>query len=614
MWCIIRVGDWLGDAKRFLWMTLLASAVVHAAAAETADDVRPPNIVLILADDLGYVDLGRFSSHDPGHPLAGSGYDSILSTYYETPNIARLAAEGVTFTHAYASPACSPTRASLVSGQSTARHGLAQVNAFSESWTRVIPSAVIDEIRLEHPSVAAMLRGAGYTTALVGKWHIGRPNTASGPRALGFEVNIGGTEGGAVLDYFADQQGRFFTARQGERHPLPAIRDDETTDAVLKAAPGAFLTDTLTQEAIAWLSDAAASGTPFYLHLSYFTPHDADGRFLQAPDRNIARFRDKPPDARGTRPPRPTLGGRLYRWARSMIGAPIRDAWLGHNNPEYAAMIHNMDENIGRVLETLDRIEDPGSPGRSIGENTLVVFMSDNGGDNITPWPTTTNEPLRGFKRQRFEGGIRVPLIIRQPGGQAAGRLSGALARDYDLYATFADYAEIEMQPATDPKTEIDGVSLRPVLEETARPAPEGAASDPSSRAVFQHYMSGNPDRDTEPFSGITTLTEDGRLIKLTYLWERGRFSMFDLSSDPEESVDLMDGIDLASSSARACNPRDDIRTFVDLAGRLRRHLVEAGANVPYLRDPSEKGAPLLRDGVPVSALYPVFDDLQCHD
>lgn len=333
-----------------------------------------PNVVFILADDVGYADLGCY------------GARSNCS-----PNLDRMAREGLRFTDAYAnSPVCSPTRFALATGrwQYRLRGGADEPIA-----SRLRGSPVLG-LPPEHPTLASLLRGAGYATALIGKWHLGFP-PKFGPLKSGYAEFFGVLSG--AVDYFThrDPSGTH-DLYHGER----------------EVHRSGYVTDLLTDEAISFVK--RAKDTPFLLSLHYTAPHwPWEARDDEAESKRIT----------------------------SLVHID------GGSLETYRAMIHHMDEGIGRVLHAL----------REIGaeRNTLVVFSSDNGGERFSDvWPFT------GGKMDLLEGGIRVPHIARWPAEIGAGKVTAQLAITMDWAATILEAAGV----APHPQYPLDGISLLPVL------------------------------------------------------------------------------------------------------------------------------------------------------
>lgn len=376
-------------------LALLAGFVASACAPAAP---HRPNIVLVLADDLGWKDV------------------SYNGSAYATPNIDRLAAQGLTFTQAYAAtPACSPTRAALLTGRSPARLGLTRAihgrdyraegtppREVVPGWPwPCLPYTSATHLPAGVPTFADALRAAGYETAFLGKWHIGWG--AHGPAGHGFE-----------------HQG--FVGSVGASDYFPPYRVEHGA----ASRPDEYLTDRLTDEAVAFL--AREHEHPFLLVLSHFAVHEP----IQA----------KPELVRALAP---TL----------VPGAP-------QSNASYAAMLASLDQSVGRVLATLDE--------RGLAQETLVVFTSDNGpllernGERMT-----TAAPLRGGKLELYEGGIRVPLALRWPGTIAPGTSTAVPAVSMDLYPTLLAAAGV----APAPDEPLDGLDLAPLWSGATRLARE---------------------------------------------------------------------------------------------------------------------------------------------
>jgi arylsulfatase A-like enzyme len=323
-----------------------------------------PSFLFILADDLGYADLGCYGGRAPC-----------------SPHLDRLAAEGLRFTEGYAnSPVCSPTRFALMTGRYQYR---LRGGADEPIASRMRGNPVLG-LPPEHPTLASLLRDAGYTTALVGKWHLGYP-PIFGPLKSGYQEFFGVWSGG--VDYFThcDSQGH---------HDL--WEDDREIDRQ------GYLTDLISDRAVDFVERQGKAQAPFLLSVHYTAPHWP------------WETRD---DAQ--------VSSAIHRGIAHLDGGSI---------DTYRTMIHHMDEGIGRILAALDRI------GAAV--DTLVVFTSDNGGERFSD-----NWPLVGGKMDLLEGGIRVPLIARWPGQIPSGRTTGQLAITMDWTATFLAAAGVSPHP-----------------------------------------------------------------------------------------------------------------------------------------------------------------------
>ena len=367
---------------------VLTGGPAHAADGE--GQAAAPNIVFIMVDDLGYTDVNPFSLRP--------------DQYYETPNITRLAGQGMTFTNAYTNAAnCAPSRAALMSGQYYPVQPIYTVNSGARgkaSARELIPAENETTLPTEKTTIAEQLSEAGYSTAFMGKWHLGAPGEA-GPRQQGFDVNVGGTHSG-----HPSWEGAYFQPNNN-----PEIDD---------AREGEYMTDYLFRKADAYIR--RHRDEPFYLQLSPYSVHVP----LQAPDSRIAPFKEKSP-----------------------VGQ--------HNNPTYAAMIKSVDRGVGRIMRTLDSL--------GLKKNTLLIFYSDNGGlggyrsIGLEKNGITDHAPLKGGKGSFYEGGIRVPHLAWWPGRIEAGTTTDAIGYFGDYMATFAELAETNA-----PTGAIDSQSLVPVL------------------------------------------------------------------------------------------------------------------------------------------------------
>ncbi len=383
-------------------LLLIAGRLCESGRAYGAQ--TPPNFVLILIDDLGWRDLGCYGS-----------------SFYETPQIDRLAEQGMRFTAAYAAaPVCSPTRASLMTGKSTARLGFTgHITAILKyrypPEGRILPPQDHMRLRLEETTIAEALKPAGYVSASIGKWHLGEKG--HWPKQQGFDINIGGWTHGSPPSYFYPYQSN----DKPWNRAIPTMQGGR---------PGEYLTDRLTDEAIGFIEQNR--DRPFFLYLTHYAVHSP----LQAPKELVDKYREKL---------------KTDKTQKSAV---------------YAAMIESVDTGVGRILETLKRLE--------LDENTVVIFFSDNGGMSRA----TNNAPLRGAKQDLYEGGIRVPLIVKWPGRIPADSTSEVPVISHDLLPTMLDLAEqIDRQPK-----HLDGVSLAPLLTQSA------ALPDRTLYWYYPHY------------------------------------------------------------------------------------------------------------------------------
>ena len=468
--------------SRRAFLSGLAPAILPASAR------RPPNIVFILADDLGWRD---------------TSYNG--SRFYETPALDALARAGVQFRNGYsAAPVCSPTRAAIMTGKYPARLGLTShlQGAHRLHYSKVIPPPVKTELPLEEITIAEILRGAGYRSAAIGKWHLGGPGFL--PGAQGFDVAIGGDTAGSTNSYFYPEWKK--------KIPLEGARDGE------------YLTDRLTDLAVDFIRESADK--PFFLYLPHYAVHVP----IEAKAELIPHFEKK---VRADDP---------------------------QNFPAYAAMLQSVDQSVRRVLDTLDRLK--------LSDRTLVVFTSDNGGVSSREWrnrPVTSNLPLRAGKGDLYEGGIRVPLIVRWPGVTRPGEVCDEPVLSVDFAPTLAEAAGVGRGslPA------MDGLSLVPLLQGEKRLKRD---------CIYWHYPHYSPQLG-RPSAAVRE--RDWKLIRF---FEDGHEELYNLRDDIGEQRD---------ESAR------QNATARRLSGRLSAWLRETGARLPTPNpnyDPAregEQGAPM---------------------
>ncbi len=411
---------------------MLASAKNLIAAEDQS--AAKPNIVLFLVDDMGWMDSTPYGSK-----------------YYETPNMKRLEGQSMRFTDAYAVPLCSPTRASILSGQYSARHGVtpasghrpaAPANASSyrakaSPNQKLIYANSKNHLDLDLVTLAEVLHDAGYRTGHFGKWHLGL-SQEHWPEKHGFEVAFHAEPSPGPRSYFSPY-GVHNSGEPSSKHHVGTITD---------GAEGEYITDRLTDEAIRFVEEHKSE--PFFLNFWHFAVHGPWGH----KEEYTKRFAEKT-DPRGQQ-----------------------------HNPIMASMLKSVDESLGRVLDKIDEL--------GLTDNTLFIFYSDNGGNthsnipgsrqiqNIKPghprwefvqdwekWagdqPPTNNAPLREGKGRIYEGGQRVPLMVRWPGHIKPGSISDSIVGPIDLYPTILEAASLK-NPAGHI---VDGESLLPILKQT---------------------------------------------------------------------------------------------------------------------------------------------------
>jgi arylsulfatase A-like enzyme len=439
---------------------MMSSFVGPSGLAAAAKDRGRPNIVFILADDMGW-----------------TGPACYGSDLHETPNIDRLAKEGVRFDQAYAaSPVCTPTRASIMTGKHPARlnmtiwHEAAVERLHSKGDKPLAPPITETSLALEHVTLAEILRNEGYQTAHVGKWHLG--DAEHYPETQGFDVNIGGTLWGAPFTYWYPYH--------GERTTGEGDREHRYVPALPFGAEGEYLTDRLTDEALDLLERMHEK--PFFLHMSYHNPHTP----IEGKPELVEYYQNK-----------------------------IKDG-MDHTNARYAAMVHTLDENIGRLLA---KLEDLG-----VADNTLLVFFSDNGGfDQVRDGElVTSNVPLRSGKGSLYEGGIRVPAIVRWPGVTPKNAVCNVPIMSTDFYPTIMDALGLDAGDVD--CGDLDGVSLQPVLRD-----PQSALDRDALCFHYPHYYF-----NTGPVSAIRH--NDWKLLEY---YEDGHVELYNLNDDLGEANDL---------------------------------------------------------------------------
>jgi len=431
-----------------------------ACTSENAEENRP-NVLFILADDFGYHDLSVMGS-----------------SYYETPNMDRIAKEGTIFTNGYATcQVCSPSRASIMSGKFPARHGITDwIGApEGEEWrkhqrfNKLLPPEYVHQLPHEYTTLPEAMKEAGYLTFFAGKWHLG--SKGSWPEDHGFDINKGGWDVGSP-------RGGFFSPWENPN---------------LESGPdGENLSMRLAKETIHFLEENRDAS--FFAFLSFYAVHGP----IQCTQEKWAKYREKAEDL-GIAESGFEMGHFL----------PIRQV---QDNPVYAGLVEAMDDAVGEVLNALDEM--------GLAENTIVVFTSDNGGVAAGDAFATSNLPLRAGKGYQFEGGIREPYFIKVPGIEG-GQKCEVPVTGTDFYPTLLELTGIPQKP----EEHMDGVSLVPLLH----------GESIAERALIWHYPHyGN--QGGEP-SGIIRLGE----WKLIHYYEDGREELYNLDSDLEENFNVAD-------------------------------------------------------------------------
>ncbi|WP_343329233.1 sulfatase [Polaribacter staleyi] len=432
--------------SKLIFLTTLLLFCLSCTKVTPSKTIKKPNIILINVDDLGWKDLG----------LMGS-------SYYETPNIDAFAKEGMTFTRAYAGAAnCAPSRACLISGLNTPRHGVFTVSPSdrgNKKTRKLIPIKNTEHLNDTTYTLPKMLKSAGYITGSFGKWHVG-----NNPLEQGIDVNIGGSSKGNP------GKGGYFSPYN--------------IDFIKNGPKGEYLTDRLTNEAISFVEKN--KDTSFFLYLPYYTVHTP----IMGKEKLIEKFKNK-------------------------------EGSNGQNNPEYAAMVTSLDENIGKLLKSVKA--------KGLEKNTLIIFTSDNGGIRAI----SHQNPLRAGKGSYYEGGIRVPLIIKWPENIIPNTTSNQIVSNLDFYPTLQQIAQPEKKANL-----LDGIDLNEIIKKNAL----------INRDLFFHfpiylqkYSKGNDGSRDSLFR-----TRPGSVIvsgnwKLHHYFEDDALELYNLDNDLGEKNNLAD-------------------------------------------------------------------------
>ncbi|MDA8296239.1 MAG: sulfatase [Actinomycetota bacterium] len=422
-----------------------------------------PNVLLILIDDLGWSDLGCYGS-----------------SFYETPVLDRLAAEGARFTDAYASaPVCSPTRASMLTGRYPARVGVTQYIG-GHAVGRLCDVPYFPMLPVQEYSLARALRKDGYQTWHVGKWHLGEE--PYWPERHGFMVNVGGCEWG---------------------HPLKGYFSPYQIPGLGEGPDGEYLTDRLTDEAIALIEDGPPDA-PFFLNYWPYAVHTP----IQAPEALVDKYRTKA-RALGLDAVDPFVEGEVFPiWQKRDQRVVRRQI---QSDPTYAAMVENLDWNIGRLLSALE------AAGKL--DETVVIVTSDNGGLSSAEGSPTSNAPLAEGKGWMYDGGVREPLIVRYPPVVAPGTVVREPVTTPDFYPTILELVGAPPEPAQ----HVDGVSFAAAL----------GGGEFERGPIFWHYPHYS-NQGGEPGASV----REGAW-KLIRFFDGDRVELYDLESDVSEERDV---------------------------------------------------------------------------
>jgi len=446
------------NALKAIYAVFIISLLLASCSED--QDTRKPNILFIVADDFGYHDLSYMGSE-----------------FYETPNIDKIAEEGVVFTYGYATcQVCSPSRASLMTGMFPARHGITDwIGAKTgQEWsdsgrnTKLLPPDYEHVLNKDYTTLPEALKEGGYRTFFAGKWHIGKEG--SWPEDHGFDINKGGWDSGS---------------------PIGGYYSPYTNPNLTSGPAGENLSIRLANETIDFIK--SHKDTSFLAYLSFYAVHGP----IQTSEEKWSKYRDKA-ESQGLANSGFEMESRL----------PIRNV---QDNPVYAGLVETMDDAVGMVLEALSEL--------GLDENTIVIFTSDNGGVASGDNYSTTNLPLRGGKGYQYEGGIREPFFIKVPGKFGQGKTNPTPVTGADVYPTILELAGLDLKP----QDHADGVSLVPVLE----------GKSIEDRALIWHYPHyGNQGGDP------SSIIRKGDW-KYIYYYETELGSLYNLAKDKSEERDV---------------------------------------------------------------------------
>jgi len=412
-----------------------------AGAALARAAAKKLNFIIILIDDMGATDLGVYGSR-----------------FYQTPNIDRLAAQGMKFTNGYAAcPVCSPSRAAIMTGKYPARLHLTDWIPGRKQWptAKLLTPEFEQQLPLREVTIAEALAPEGYTTAAIGKWHLGGKGFF--PEQQGFSLNIGGTEKGSPPSYFPP-------------YHIPGLEPRFDND---------YLTDNLSSRAEQFIE--SNKDRPFFLYLAHFAVHLP----LGAKPAVIEKYK-----------------GRIQPGAEQ-------------KHPVYAGMVEGADDSVGRIMRKLDELK--------LADNTVIFFLSDNGGlrfEGKQTVPITSNLPLRAGKGHLYEGGVRIPWIVRRPGSVAAGSVCDTPVISADLYPTILAMAGAQKHSGRP----IDGMDIGALLR---------GSKNSRRDALYWHY----PHYSNQ--GGVPGGAIRRGDFKLIEFYEDGRLELYNLKQDVGEKHNL---------------------------------------------------------------------------
>ncbi|MBI9017064.1 MAG: sulfatase-like hydrolase/transferase [Phycisphaerae bacterium] len=393
--------------RDFLKTAALGLLAVGASGCSSANDGRKayakPNIIIILADDLGWAELGCYGND-----------------FNETPAIDKLAKKGLCFTDAYApAPVCSPTRAGLLTGQFPVRVGITDYLRPEDGG-----------LSTDHISIAKMLKRSGYATGMVGKWHL------TGYAHHGATNEVRATDHGFDEELITEIK----SVGNGANFYPYVFRDQKVCwlNVKEKRLPGnEYLVDRMNLEAVDFI--LRHKDEPFFLYLSHFAPHT----ILNGKEELVEKYRKKHAPGKSTR-------DNCYLCQDAGFKGDSQNHWAGDHNPHLAAMIESIDDGVGMIMAKLEKL--------GIADNTIVIFTSDNGGESNV----TSNSPLQKGKSCLYEGGIRIPMIAHWPGKVPENTMCESPVNILDLYPTLLEATKIE----PDVRQKLDGVSVLQLFKE----------------------------------------------------------------------------------------------------------------------------------------------------
>ena len=473
---------YLNSVVKLLTVLIILGLVACGTAPQVEEDPHQPNMVLFFVDDLGW--------QDTSVPFWVK--KTPFNQRYKTPNMERLAAEGMKFTQAYATPVCSPTRVSLLSGMNAAKHRVT-------NWTLYRDRT--HDMELEHPDLVfpdwnvnglsmdsttryavhatpftTILNEFGYKTIHVGKAHFGAIGTpGEDPLNLGFDVNIAGHAAGAPKSYYGEQNYGNIPGSESDPWPVPGLEKYHGTNV--------NLTEALTREALIAVDQSVERNEPFFLYMAHYTVHTpimADPRFV----------------------------------------SNYQASGIDSTEVAYATMVEGMDKSLGDILDYLEE--------KNLADETIILFMSDNGGLSAVERGGerhTHNKPLSSGKGSIHEGGIREPMIVKWPGITVAGSESDDYLIIEDFFPTILEMAGIKQYET---RQEIDGISFVPMLE--------GKKNSLRERPLFWHYP--NEWGPSGPGIGAFSAVRKGDW-KLIYYHRNQQFELFNIAEDIEELANL---------------------------------------------------------------------------